>query len=111
MLPQTKILALVDLVITHGGNNTVTEAFFFGKPMIVMPLFGDQFDNAQRIIEKSLGIHLNAYYCAEEELLESIERLLNDKELSQKLKKISERIQSSENTVKASQLIESLVID
>ncbi len=109
-LPQTKILPLIDLVITHGGNNTLTEAFFFGKPMIVMPLFGDQFDNAHRIVEKNLGIHLNAYNCSEEELLESVDRLLNDKELAQKLKKISERIQSSGSTVKASQLIESLVI-
>jgi UDP:flavonoid glycosyltransferase YjiC (YdhE family) len=110
MIPQTKILPLIDLAITHGGNNTLTEAFIFGKPMIVMPLFGDQFDNAQRIVEKNHGIHLNAYYCSEEELLESIGRLLNDKELGQKLKKISERIQSSESTVKASQLIENLVI-
>ncbi len=75
-----------------------------------MPLFGNQFDNAQRIVDKNLGIHLNAYYCSEEELLKSIDCLFNDKELIQKLKKISERIQSSESTVKASQLIENLVI-
>ncbi len=109
MLPQTKILPLIHLIIAHGGNNTLTEGFFFGKPMIVMPLFGDQFNNAHRIVEKNLGIHLNAYYCSEE-LFESIDCLLNDKEMVQKLKKISERIQSSESTIKASQLIESLVV-
>lgn len=41
-LPQTAILPLVDLVVSHGGNNTVTEALSFGRPLVVLPLFGDQ---------------------------------------------------------------------
>lgn len=37
-LPQTRVLPLVDLVITHGGHNSVSETMTFGKPMIVFPL-------------------------------------------------------------------------
>jgi MGT family glycosyltransferase len=75
-LPQTKLIPLADLVITHGGNNTTTEAFHFGKPMIVLPLFWDQYDNAQRVDETGFGVRLRTYDFADEELRGAIDGLL-----------------------------------
>ena len=94
-VPQMAVLPVVDAVITHGGNNTVTEAFFFGKPMLVMPLFGDQYDNAQRIFETGLGFRLNPFHCTEEELITSVDKLISDQNLIQKCKSIGDRIRNT----------------
>ena len=109
MVPQTKVLPKVDLVITHGGNNTVIESFYFGKPMIVMPLYVDQFDNAQRIHEKGFGIRLNAHRCTKDQLTNAINKLIFDEELALKMKKISDRMQAEVKLGKVAELIEQLV--
>jgi MGT family glycosyltransferase len=107
-LPQTSILPLVDLVITHGGNNTVTESVYFGKPMVVLPLFWDQHDNAQRVQEAGLGVRLDPYRFQEHELLGSIDRLLADEALAARLDEIAGRLQATPGTVQAAELITAL---
>ena len=108
-LPQTEILPKVDLVITHGGNNTVTECLYFGKPMIVLPIFWDQHDNAQRIEETGFGVRLDTYRHSGEELTGAVKRLLDDEALAAKLAQTSERLRSAPGTEKAADLIEQVV--
>jgi MGT family glycosyltransferase len=105
-LPQTTILPLVDLVITHGGNNTTTEALHFGKPMVLLPLFWDQYDNAQRIAETGFGIRLPTYEFEDDELLGAIDRLAADEELRRRMAAVAARAQGSPGTVNAADLIE-----
>jgi MGT family glycosyltransferase len=105
-LPQVSLLPHVDLVITHGGNNTVTEALRFGKPMIALPLFWDQYDNAQRIDETGFGVRLDTYAHAPEELAGAIERLIADAALGDRLQKLSSRLAATPGTVTAADLIE-----
>jgi MGT family glycosyltransferase len=107
-VPQTRILPLVDLVITHGGNNTTTEAMHFGKPMIVLPLFWDQYDNAQRVAEQGYGVRLDTYRFAAGELPAAIERLLGDADLRGRAAAAGERIRARDGLTKAADLIEAL---
>jgi MGT family glycosyltransferase len=105
-LPQPAILPQVDLVITHGGNNTVTEAFHHGKPMIVLPLFWDQVDNAQRVDETGFGRRFPAYDFDDTEFLRAIDALLLDPVLHERMATMSARIKGTSGTVRAADLIE-----
>jgi MGT family glycosyltransferase len=105
-LPQTSILPQVDVVITHGGNNTVTECFWFGKPMVVLPLFWDQYDNAQRVHETGHGIRLSTYGHQPEELTGAVDSLLSDPGVHERMAAVSRRLQGKPGTVTAADLIE-----
>jgi UDP:flavonoid glycosyltransferase YjiC (YdhE family) len=109
-LPQPAILPQVDLVITHGGNNTVVESFHHGKPMIVLPLFWDQVDNAQRVDETGFGTRLATYDFEDRELTGAIDRLLDDQALRTRLAAVSARLQSTRGTVRAADLIERVAV-
>jgi MGT family glycosyltransferase len=105
-LPQASILPHVDIVITHGGNNTVTESLYFGKPMVVLPVFWDQYDNAQRMHETGFGIRLDTYGHEPSQLPSAIDALVADDDLRQRLNAVSSRLQGAPGTVRAAGLIE-----
>ncbi len=107
-VPQTSIVPLVDLVITHGGNNTTTEAFHFGTLMIVLPLFWDQYDNAQRVDELGYGVRLDTYTFEDRELQDAVDRLLGDSALRERMAKEGEKIRRLDGKKKAADLIETL---
>jgi MGT family glycosyltransferase len=104
-VPQTNVLPLVDLVITHGGNNTTTECFHFGTPMIVLPLFWDQYDNAQRVQETGHGIRLDTYRWTDEQLHGAIDRLLADGALRARMAANGRAIRERSGTALAARLI------
>jgi MGT family glycosyltransferase len=108
-LPQTSVLPKVDLVVTHGGNNTVTESLFFGKPMVLLPIFWDQHDNAQRLDETGFGIRVDTYAHDPADLRTAIGRLLDDGALADRLSQTSRRLQSARGTELAATLIERAV--
>ncbi len=109
-LPQTSVLPHVDAVITHGGNNTVTECMWFGKPMLVLPIFWDQHDNAQRVHETGYGIRLPTYALERDELAGAVDRLLADGALRERVRTAGERLRVRPGTEAAADLIERVAL-
>jgi MGT family glycosyltransferase len=106
MLPQTRIIPLVDAVISHGGNNTTTEALHFGKPLIVLPLFWDQYENAQRVDELNLGVRLDTYHFTDDQLTGALEHILADDALRERVSLIGEQVRKRDGLRLAADVIE-----
>ncbi|MDA8436179.1 MAG: glycosyltransferase [Actinomycetales bacterium] len=104
-LPQTTLIPQVDVVITHGGNNTTTEALHFGKPMILLPLFWDQYDNAQRMHELGFGVRLPTYSFTEEEMDAALATVLDPAKRAE-LAAIGERVRARDGLRRGADVIE-----
>jgi MGT family glycosyltransferase len=106
LVPQTSVIPQVDLVITHAGNNTTTEALHFGKPMICLPLFWDQHDNAQRMAELGFGVRLDPYRVTGPELRGAVDRVLADTGLRSRLASLGQAIRGRDGLRHAADLVE-----
>jgi MGT family glycosyltransferase len=105
-LPQTSVIPLCQLAITHGGNNTITECLHYGKPVVVLPLFWDQHDNGQRMQELGLGIRLDTYEFSDTQMHTALDRLLTDATLHRRLAAAAASIQQHDGLSQAARLIE-----
>ena len=101
---QIAVLQSVTCAVTHGGNNSFTECFYFGVPQIILPLFADQIENGTRIKEKGLGGQLNPFEFTKEQLETEIERLTTP-EMLEKYRKISAEIQADKSIDKVCEKI------
>ncbi len=53
---QDDVLPHTEVVVCHGGSGTTFGALGAGVPVVAVPLFADQFDNARHIAEIGAGL-------------------------------------------------------
>lgn len=59
--PQLEVLAHTDVMITHGGANSVMEALAHGVPLLISPICNDQFHQAELVQRAGLGVALDLH--------------------------------------------------
>ena len=64
--------------VYHCGMNGVWEAVYHGVPMVAVPLFGDQYDNAQRIVSRGMGVKVDISTLTSDELADAIRTVISD---------------------------------
>ncbi|WP_236704550.1 glycosyltransferase [Sphingomonas sp. HT-1] len=75
--PHSAVFPHAAVVIHHGGIGTTGQALRAGCPQIVVPHFGDQFDNAARLQRAGIGRTLLRERFRSGQVVEDITRLLS----------------------------------
>ncbi|XP_019737957.1 UDP-glucuronosyltransferase-like [Hippocampus comes] len=90
-LPQNDLLAhpKAKLFLTHGGSHGVYEGLCNAVPMLMLPLFGDQADNALRMVSRGIAEKLTVYDLTTDKLLVALNNIINNKSYKDKMVKLS----------------------
>ncbi|XP_057599999.1 UDP-glucuronosyltransferase 1A3-like isoform X3 [Hippopotamus amphibius kiboko] len=90
-LPQNDLLGhpKARAFITHSGSHGIYEGICNGVPMVMMPLFGDQMDNAKRMETRGAGVTLNVLEMSSEDLENALKTVINDKSYKENIMRLS----------------------
>jgi glucuronosyltransferase len=79
-LPQYEILGHnnTKIFITHAGLLSCTEAIYFAKNVIAVPIFGDQPQNAKKMARDNLGIYLEYFNFTGDSMTWAVNEILSN---------------------------------
>ena len=112
-IPQNDMLGdnRTALFISHCGINSLHEAIYHAIPVLCIPLFGDQFDNAGIVLSRELRLALGSEDIYEHKLVRTLKTVLADARYKINMQKVSKRLKRKKQTPaqKAAEWIEMVI--
>jgi N-glycosyltransferase len=107
-VPQPLLLQCVQLFITHSGYNSTRESILAGAPMVAIPLFSDQFNNAYRIAELGIGKRVTKQTSAE--IAATCQQVLTDSAITARVRHAQREMLALPHVTEIGGKLESLVL-
>lgn len=104
-VPQLEILEQADVFITHGGMNSSSEALYFGVPLVVIPVMGDQPIVANQIEKLGAGLQLNRLNLDAPTLRNTTEQVLSNASFKDKSSLVGKSLREAGGYKKAVEVI------
>ncbi len=104
-VPQIRLLSEIDLFISHGGNNSTNESLAAGKPLIVLPVGGEQADNGSRVVYLGVGKKLDIQRFDEAQLRHAVEEIRTTPRYQERAFQVMEGLRETDGVAAASRCI------
>ncbi|WP_202703208.1 glycosyltransferase [Flavobacterium sp. UGB4466] len=108
-VPQSTLMPHMDMVICHGGFNTVNDTFTNGLPMLITPIAYDHFHTAKLIEQAGCGISIRYKRLRIEELRKTVFELLENPKYRNAAKEVQTAFLTAGGNDKAVALLEDFV--
>lgn len=93
-VPQAEVLAVADLVVSHGGSGSLMAALAHGLPSVLLPLGADQPHNAVRAIELGVATTLDAATATAGEIGDAARTVLADEAMGRRCRGVADELAS-----------------
>lgn len=105
-VPQSAVMAHMDMVICHGGFNTVNDTFRNGLPMLITPIAYDHFHIAKLIEQAGCGKSIRYKRLRADALRETVFELLENPEYRTAAQEVQRTFLMAGGNDKAVELLE-----
>ena len=112
-LPQNDLLKICDLMITHGGMNSITECVFHEIPVLVYPVSPDwdQPGNGARVIYHQIGLRGSIFKDSPKKISKKLDIIkANYSYYQMNIRKMKKQFEKKNNSVEAVEIIEGLIM-
>lgn len=106
-VPHLKLLQHIDVIISHGGANTVCDAIGMGIPIVVIPMAYDQYYVGDQVQENGLGYRFKYKRLRKNDLQKAVDTLLEENNAFEpKITEYARKFKEAGGATKACDLIE-----
>jgi rhamnosyltransferase subunit B len=104
--PYAKIFPRASVIVHQGGVGTTGQALRAGKPMLVMPYGGDQYDNGARIERLGVGQTIMRKQYRADRVATRLKRLFDNPSYRERAADLGRRVQAEDGVRAACDAIE-----
>jgi UDP:flavonoid glycosyltransferase YjiC (YdhE family) len=109
--PYSLVFRGAAINVHQGGSGTTGQALSAGRPQLIVPFGWDQPDNAIRVEQLGVGLHLPRSKYSVSTAAAALERLLTEKRFADRATGVAAQIQSEDGLNSACNAIETLLLN
>jgi MGT family glycosyltransferase len=109
-VPQVALLARAAAAVTHGGQNTVSEALAAGVPLVVAPIRDDQPINAEQVVAAGAGVRVRFGRVRADGLAAALAEVLGDARYRAAARRVGDSLIRAGGAAAAAQRIEDALL-
>ncbi len=108
-VPYGALFPHASAVIHHGGIRSIAQGLRAGRPMLVVPIAHDQYDNAARVSALGVACTLPRRRYQAEQVLAALRALLEEPSYAERARAVAEEVNSERGTAAAVDIIEEVL--